>query len=135
MVTAVRGAVWTGEFRSTPFTHAAQDNSAAALLIAGQLWGIAFIFPLTASIQAPPCSTCATIATPAAGIILFAMIFAAAAAVLFRKDYRRQRADAEQQAAVSKVANAIGSDATSPLPALMGSANGAPAPLHLSATS
>lgn len=96
-----------------------EDNSAAALLISGQLWGIAFIFALTPAIQLPPSASCSTIITPAAGIIFFSVLLAGLVLIGFRKDYRRAKADAERSAAAAAIAVV---DATDAAPADIGGA-------------
>lgn len=70
-----------------------EDNSAGLLLLAGQLFGIVFIFLLTYLLGQPPSSDCSSVATPFAGVILGCLLVAAGVLFTFKKDYRRKAAE------------------------------------------
>lgn len=74
-----------------------EDNSASLLLLMGNLWGIVFIFALTPMIDLSPSSDCSSIASPLALLIALSLAVAAVVLLLFRKDYRRQKAEAENR--------------------------------------
>lgn len=71
-----------------------EDASSALLMTLGQLVGIVIIFALPPLLNLGPSVSCSTVATPAAGFILGWMALAAASIAGFRRDYRRQAAEA-----------------------------------------
>jgi FLVCR family MFS transporter 7 len=71
-----------------------EDNSAGLLMLAGQAFGVVFIFALPPLLAVPPSSDCSSVATPAAGLILASLLAAAVAVLFVRVDYRRQAAEA-----------------------------------------
>jgi len=82
-----------------------EDNSAALLLLAGQLIGIVMIFVMTPLIQMNPTADCSTIATPVAGLVAGSMLVAASVLLFFRVDYRRQAAEAARRSAPASPAS------------------------------
>lgn len=81
-----------------------EDNSSGLLLLAGQMFGIGFIFLLGNLLSAPPSSDCSSVVTPLAGVILGSILLAAAVLLTFKKDYRRAAAEAARNGTRSAAA-------------------------------
>lgn len=75
-----------------------EDNSAALLLIGGNMLGLGLTYLMSALVGMPPTTTCSGVVTPVAGMLLACMGSAAVALLFFRKDYRRQAAEAARVA-------------------------------------
>jgi len=76
-----------------------EDNSASLLLLMGQLWGIVFTFALPPLIDMSPSVDCSSVLSPLALLLTIFMVIAAAVLLMYRKDYRRQKAEKEGTAA------------------------------------
>ena len=76
-----------------------EDTSSALLMTIGQVVGIILIFALGPLLATPASAACETVVTPSAGFVLGWMVLAAAVIAAYRKDYRRQAAEAEESAA------------------------------------
>jgi FLVCR family MFS transporter 7 len=71
-----------------------EDASASLLTMAGKYVGAGLTFALQPMLALPAVAACASVATPTAALILAALAVAAAAIGMFKKDYRRQAAEA-----------------------------------------
>ena len=74
----------------------AEEVSSGLLLIVGNYLGLALVLGMQALIPQPPfaSSACASPVSPVAGLVLGVLLLACLALFLFRKDYRRQAAEA-----------------------------------------
>lgn len=91
-----------------------EDQSACLLLIGGQYVGLILTLGMTPLLPAAstssvvtPTASCDSIASPMAGIILACFLAAGALILAFKKDYRRQRAEAARKAALDGGAPAL----------------------------
>lgn len=83
-----------------------EDSSSGLLLLAGQMFGVGFIFLLGHLVSVPPSSDCSSVVTPLAGVILGSILLAAAVLLTFKKDYRRAAAEAARNKAAAGTGDA-----------------------------